>query len=148
DWLCKVTPVLQHIRKKFLEIDTENQFSIDDRMVFVSAFVSGIVYNFLKYAGNSTFGTAQDPVKELELGVNVVFQLCKTIRNPLEVLWLAKNRLKDAKSLGVQKQKKLKMFRLELQMLLCMVERKAGPPSVGEGKVQVLPRWTENHLLL
>ncbi|KAL2091503.1 hypothetical protein ACEWY4_013766 [Coilia grayii] len=109
DRLCKVTPVLEHIRKKCLEIDSENQFSIDEMMVpykgkkagslrqylpskphhwgikiFVRAGVSGIVYDFLTYTGKSTFGTAKGPVKELGVGANVVSHLCKTIRNPSE----------------------------------------------------------------
>ncbi|XP_061567214.1 piggyBac transposable element-derived protein 3-like [Cololabis saira] len=109
DRLCKVTPVMEHVRKKCLEIDSENQFSIDEMMVpykgtkagslrqylpskphhwgikiFVRAGVSGIVYDFLTYTGKSTFGIAQGPVKEIGVGANVVVQLCKTIRNPSE----------------------------------------------------------------
>ncbi|XP_059209229.1 piggyBac transposable element-derived protein 3-like [Centropristis striata] len=109
DRLCKVTPVLEHVRKKCLEIESENKFSIDEMMVpykgtkagslrqylpskphhwgfkiFVRAGVSGIVYDFLTYTGKSTFGTDQGPAKELGVGANVVIQLCKTIKNPSE----------------------------------------------------------------
>uniref|UniRef100_A0A4W6C1N5 PiggyBac transposable element-derived protein domain-containing protein n=1 Tax=Lates calcarifer TaxID=8187 RepID=A0A4W6C1N5_LATCA len=109
DRLCKVTPVLNHIRKKCLEIDSENQFSIDEMMVpykgtkaeslrqylpskphhwgikiFDRAGVSGIVSDFMVYTGKSTFGTDQGPVRELGVGANVVVHLCKTIRNPSE----------------------------------------------------------------
>lgn len=109
DRLFKVRPVLEHMRKKFLKIESENQFSIDEMMVpykgikagslrqylpskphhwgfkiFVRAGVSGMVYDFLVYTGKSTFGAEQGPAKELGLRASVVVELCKTINNPME----------------------------------------------------------------
>lgn len=77
--LYKVTPVLEHIRKKCLEIESENKFSIDKMTVpykgtnagfkiFGRAGISGIVYDFLTYTRKSTFGTGLGPAKELEVG--------------------------------------------------------------------------------
>ena len=102
--ISKVTPVLEHIRKKRLEIESE--FSIDEMMVpykgtkagslrqyppskphhwgfksLVRAGASGIVYDFLTYTGKSTFGTDLGPAKEIRVGANVVIQLCKTIKS-------------------------------------------------------------------
>lgn len=90
DCLFKVRAVLEHMRKRILEIESENQFSIDEMMVphkgikagslrqylpsqphhwgfkiFVCAGVSGMVCNFLVYTGKSTFSTEQGPAKEL-----------------------------------------------------------------------------------
>lgn len=91
-----------------MEMESENQFSIDEMMVpykgkkagslrqylpskpkkwgikiFVRAGVSGFVYDFMVYTGKSTFdGSTQTQGKEFGLGANVVLQLCKTIRNP------------------------------------------------------------------
>ncbi|CAJ1067244.1 piggyBac transposable element-derived protein 3 isoform X2 [Xyrichtys novacula] len=95
--------------KKCLEIESENMFSIDEMIVpykgtkagslrqylpskphhwgfkiFVRAGISGMVYDFLTYTGKSTFGTGQGPVKDLGVGANVVIQLCKTIKKPLD----------------------------------------------------------------
>ncbi|XP_059188491.1 piggyBac transposable element-derived protein 3-like [Centropristis striata] len=106
DRLLKVRPVLDHMRGKCVEIESENQFSIDEMMVpykgkkagslrqylpskpkkwgfkvFVRAGVSGFVYDFMVYTGKSTFNGAT-PDKEFGLGGNVVLQLCSTIRNP------------------------------------------------------------------
>ncbi|KAK9977045.1 hypothetical protein ABG768_018866 [Culter alburnus] len=89
DRLFKVRPVLEHMRKKCLKIESKNQFSIDEMMVpykgikagslrqylpskphhwgfkiFVRAGVSGMVYDFLVYTGKSTFGAEQGPAKE------------------------------------------------------------------------------------
>lgn len=91
-----------------MEMESENQFSIDEMMVpykgkkagslrqylpskpkkwgikiFVRAGVSGFVYDFMVYTGKSTFdGSTQTQGKEFGLGANVVLQLCKSIRNP------------------------------------------------------------------
>ncbi|KAG1937626.1 piggyBac transposable element-derived protein 3-like [Pimephales promelas] len=108
DRLVKIRPVLDHMRSKCMEMESENQFSIDEMMVpykgkkagslrqylpskpkkwgfkiFVRAGVSGFVYDFMVYTGKSTFdGSTQTQDKEFGLGENVVLQLCKTIRNP------------------------------------------------------------------
>ncbi|XP_028461659.1 piggyBac transposable element-derived protein 3-like [Perca flavescens] len=100
--------VLDHMRSKCMELESENQFSIDEMMVpykgkkagslrqylpskpkkwgikiFVRAGVSGFLYDFMVYTGKSTFdGSNQTQGKEFGLGANVVLQLCKTIRNP------------------------------------------------------------------
>jgi len=105
DRLVKIRPVLDHTRSKCMEMESENQFSIDEIMVhykgkkagslqqylpsklqkwgfkiFVRAGVSGFVYDFMVYTGKSTFyGSTQTQGKEFGLGENVVLQLCKTI---------------------------------------------------------------------
>lgn len=106
DRLVKVRPVLDHMRGKCMEIESENQFSIDEMMgpykgkkagslrqylrskpkkwgfkISVRAGVSGFVYDFMVYTGKSTFD-GSTPDKEFGLGGNVVLQLCRTIRNP------------------------------------------------------------------
>uniref|UniRef100_A0AAV2JQH2 PiggyBac transposable element-derived protein domain-containing protein n=1 Tax=Knipowitschia caucasica TaxID=637954 RepID=A0AAV2JQH2_KNICA len=99
DRLVKIRPVLDHMRGQCMEIESENQFSIDEMMVpykgkkagslrqkwgfkiFVRAGVSAFVYDFMVYTGKSTFdGASLD--KEFGLCGNVVLQLCRTIRNP------------------------------------------------------------------
>uniref|UniRef100_W5N3T8 PiggyBac transposable element-derived protein domain-containing protein n=1 Tax=Lepisosteus oculatus TaxID=7918 RepID=W5N3T8_LEPOC len=106
DRLVKIRPVIDHMRNKCSQIESENQFSIDEMMVpykgrkagslrqylpakvlgfkiFVHGCVSGFVYDFFVYKGKSTFDVAtQIPLKEFGLGANVVLHLCKTIRNP------------------------------------------------------------------
>nr|XP_008278366.1 PREDICTED: piggyBac transposable element-derived protein 3-like [Stegastes partitus] len=110
DRLLKLRPILDYMRNRFMEIESENQFSIDEMMVpykgkkagslrqylpskpkkwgfkiFVRAGVSGFVYDFMVYTGKSTFdGALQTPEKEFGLGGNVVLQLCRTIRNPCD----------------------------------------------------------------
>ncbi|XP_030257616.1 piggyBac transposable element-derived protein 3-like [Sparus aurata] len=106
DRLVKVRPVLDHMRGKCMDIESENQFSTDEMMVpykgkkagslrqylrskpkkwgfkiSVRAGVSGFVYDFMVYTGKSTFD-GSTPDKEFGLGGNVVLQLCRTIRNP------------------------------------------------------------------
>lgn len=106
DRLVKIRPVLDHMRLKCMEMESENQFLIDEMMVpykgkkagslqqylpskpkkwnfkiFVRAGVSGFVYDFMVYTGKSTFD-GSTPDKESGLGENVVLQLCRTIRNP------------------------------------------------------------------
>uniref|UniRef100_W5MYF4 PiggyBac transposable element-derived protein domain-containing protein n=1 Tax=Lepisosteus oculatus TaxID=7918 RepID=W5MYF4_LEPOC len=108
DRLVKIRPVIDQMRKKCSQIESENQFSIDEMMapykgrkagslrqylpakhkklgfkIFVRAGVSGFVYDFFVYTGKPTIdGATQIPLKELGLGDNVVLHLCKTIRNP------------------------------------------------------------------
>ncbi|KAG1935455.1 piggyBac transposable element-derived protein 3-like [Pimephales promelas] len=90
DRLVKIRPVLDHTRSKCMEMESENQFSIDEIMVpykgkkagslqqylpskpkkwgfkiFVRAGVSGFVYDFMVYSGRSTFyGSTQTQGKE------------------------------------------------------------------------------------
>lgn len=47
DRLCKVTPVLEHIRKKCLEIESENKFSIDEMMVPYKGTKAGSLRQYL-----------------------------------------------------------------------------------------------------
>ncbi|MGH0141837.1 UNVERIFIED_CONTAM: hypothetical protein FKN15_029653 [Acipenser sinensis] len=93
DRLCKVTPVLEHIRKKCLEIDSENQFSIDEMMVPYKGTKAGSLRQYL-------------PSKPHHWGIKQMADIA--INNG----WLLYRR--DAKSLAVQKNKKLKTFRLEV----------------------------------
>uniref|UniRef100_W5NJG2 PiggyBac transposable element-derived protein domain-containing protein n=1 Tax=Lepisosteus oculatus TaxID=7918 RepID=W5NJG2_LEPOC len=106
DRLVKIRPAINHMRKKYTQIESENQFSIDEMMVpykslagrqklclpakprrwgfkiFVHAGVSGFVYDFFVYTGKFTFdGATQILLKEFGLGVTVVLHLFKTIRN-------------------------------------------------------------------
>lgn len=108
DRYFKVRPVMEKIRKLFLKIEHEGKFSIDEMMIpykgtragnlrqylpskphkwgfkfFVRAGVSGIVYDFLPYAGASTFHDVIFTGEESELGIagKVVTFLCRTIQN-------------------------------------------------------------------
>uniref|UniRef100_A0A3B4ZZZ5 PiggyBac transposable element-derived protein domain-containing protein n=1 Tax=Stegastes partitus TaxID=144197 RepID=A0A3B4ZZZ5_9TELE len=61
--------------KRFMEIESENQFSIDEMMVPYKGKKGFKIF--------STFdGALQTSEKESGLGRNVVLQLCRTIRNP------------------------------------------------------------------
>ncbi|XP_065204445.1 piggyBac transposable element-derived protein 3-like [Planococcus citri] len=110
DRFYKVTPILQLIRNNCLKVQPETTFSIDEMMVpykgikagsrrqyiknkpkkwgfkmFVRAGVSGIVYDFFPYGGDTTFfGRAFTEWEDQYYGIGqkVVATLCKTIPNP------------------------------------------------------------------
>uniref|UniRef100_A0A8C4DNN4 PiggyBac transposable element-derived protein domain-containing protein n=1 Tax=Dicentrarchus labrax TaxID=13489 RepID=A0A8C4DNN4_DICLA len=181
DQLCKVTRVLEHIRKRCLEIESENKFSIDETMVpykgtkagslrqylpskphhwgfkiFVRADISGIVYDFLTYTGKSTFGTGQGPAKELGVGANVVIQLCKTIKNPLECVVDFDNfftslplivHLKESlglRSLGTNRKNRLKGYTLEDDRALLRQGRGSYDYRVDNEAEVAVVKWSDN----
>ena len=109
DRFFKIRPVMDMVRRNFLAIEHEEQFSIDEMMVpykgtragnlrqyirskphkwgfklFTRAGVSGIVYDFIAYAGRSTFRPDDFTDAELKLGQGsqVVLTLCRSIPEP------------------------------------------------------------------
>uniref|UniRef100_W5MSZ2 PiggyBac transposable element-derived protein domain-containing protein n=1 Tax=Lepisosteus oculatus TaxID=7918 RepID=W5MSZ2_LEPOC len=120
DRLVNIRPVIDHMRTKCSQIESENQFSIDEMMVpykeylpakpekwgfkiFLRARVSGFVYDFFVYMGKSTFdGATQIPLKEFGLGANVVLHLCKTIRNPPDCVVYFDNFFTSLDSMGLR----------------------------------------------
>ncbi|KAJ8937836.1 hypothetical protein NQ314_011697 [Rhamnusium bicolor] len=110
DRYFKIRPFLNEIRKKFLEIDEEHKYSIDEMMVpykgiragnrrqyiknkprkwgiknFIRAGVTGMIYDFLIYGGEDTFRSYSfsDYENNLGLGAKVVLALCQTIHQKL-----------------------------------------------------------------
>lgn len=108
DRYFKVRPILEGIRRNCLNLTEEGKYSVDEMMVpykgtragsrrqylpkkpkkwgfkmFVRAGVSGLIYDFLPYAGEDTFRnrTFTDYENSLGLGAKVVLGLCKTIKN-------------------------------------------------------------------
>lgn len=109
DKYYKVRPVMEHIRKKCLEIEEEKMYSVDEMMVkykgnragsrkqympkkptkwgfkmFVRSGVSGIVYDFLMYGGSDTFRNIDFPVSEdnMPKTSKYVLALAQTIKYP------------------------------------------------------------------
>ncbi|KAK3910814.1 PiggyBac transposable element-derived protein 3 [Frankliniella fusca] len=109
DRYCKVRSLLNHMREKCLSIEQEEDYSIDETMVpykgkfagnlrqfiktkphkfgiklFNLAGASGMVYDFLPYAGSSTFYNIDFTDYEASLGVGaqIVIHLCRQIDNP------------------------------------------------------------------
>lgn len=110
DRYCKIRPIMEHVRKNCLRIEPENSFSIDEMMVpykgtragsrrqyiknkphpwgfkfFVRAGVSGIVYDFFPYAGETTFDDViftDTENKYFGLTEKCVLRVSKTIENP------------------------------------------------------------------
>lgn len=101
---------MESIRQNCVQIESENKFSVDEVMVpykgvkagsrrqyvknkpkkwafklFVRAGVSGVVYDFFPYAGETTFVGHKFTDWELQylgVGQKVVSSLCKTIPQP------------------------------------------------------------------
>ena len=109
DRFFKIRPVMDMVRRNFLAIEHEEQFSIDEMMVpyegtkgrqptpvysqqtpqvgfklFTRAGVSGIVYDFIANAGKSTFRPDDFTDAEMKLGqgAQVVLTLCRSIPDP------------------------------------------------------------------
>ncbi|CAH0725058.1 unnamed protein product, partial [Brenthis ino] len=106
----KVRPVMEHIRKNCLRIEPEKSFSVDEMIIpykgtragsrrqyiknkphpwgfkfLVRAGVSGIVYDFFPYAGETTFDDVSftdTENKYFGLTEKCVLRLAKTIKNP------------------------------------------------------------------
>ncbi|KAF9406919.1 hypothetical protein HW555_012897 [Spodoptera exigua] len=113
DRYYKLRPLIECIRSQCLSLEEENAFSIDE-MGFknlVRAGVSGIIYDFILYAGDDTFRGVKITDEEESLGVGgkIVLALCKTIKKQacsvvyfdnyftsLDLGTVRKNRLKDA----------------------------------------------------
>lgn len=108
DRYYKLRPLLERVRAQCLSIEEENAFSVDEMIIpykgkkagsrrqynpnkpckwgfknLVRAGVSGIVYDFMLYAGDDTFrGIQFEPEEEnLGTGAKTVLALCKTIKN-------------------------------------------------------------------
>lgn len=108
DRYYKLRPLLERVRAQCLSIEDENAFSVDEMIIpykgkkagsrrqynpnkpckwgfknLVRAGVSGIVYDFMLYAGDDTFrGIQFEPEEEnLGTGAKTVLALCKTIKN-------------------------------------------------------------------
>lgn len=106
DRYFKVRPILEKIRQNCLKIQEEGRYSVDEMMVpykgtragsrrqylpkkpkkwgfkiFVRAGVSGLIYDFIPYAGEDTFRNHSFTEYEnsLGLGAKVVLALCKSI---------------------------------------------------------------------
>ncbi|XP_052127926.1 piggyBac transposable element-derived protein 3-like [Frankliniella occidentalis] len=109
DRFAKVGLILDHMKKKCNDLDQEKYYSIDETMVpykgkfawalrqfirnkphrfgikiFNLAGTSGIVYDFLPYAGSETFrGIEFSPEEEaLGVGAKVVLSLARSIHDP------------------------------------------------------------------
>ena len=110
DRLLKIRPLLNHMRKKCLEIEQEHELSVDERMqkykgtragnlrqympdkpsskwgfkLFVLAGASGMTYDFIPYCGTNTFEEEHlsEEVSGMGLGASAVISLCKNIREP------------------------------------------------------------------
>ncbi|XP_063365808.1 uncharacterized protein LOC134654273 [Cydia amplana] len=104
----KISPILEKIRTRCLSVEEENAFSIDEMVIpykgkkagskrqynpkkprkwgfknIVRAGASGIVYDFMIYAGDDTFRTSTftDEEENLGVGAKMVLALCKTIKS-------------------------------------------------------------------
>lgn len=151
DRYYKIRPVIERVRTQCLSVEEENAFSIDEMIIpykgkkagsrrqynpnkpcrwgfknLVRAGVSGIIYDFMLYAGDDTFKDIEfeDEEENLGVGAKTVLALCKTIKNPASVVYfdnwfsslelvyllrqnyglfslgtIRKNRLKDANAL-------------------------------------------------
>lgn len=107
DRYFKIRPILEKIRQNFLKINEDSRYSIDEMMIpykgtkagnkrqyvqnkpkkwgfknFVRAGVSGLIYDFLIYAGDQTFCGYRftDAEESIGMGGKVVLALCKTIK--------------------------------------------------------------------
>lgn len=109
DRYAKIRPLMEYLRKNFIEIEEEKSYSIDEMMVpykgkkagsrrqympkkptkwgfkfFVRAGNSGIVYDFFAYDGANTFDGYEFTEWEhnfLGIGGKTVIKLCSTIRD-------------------------------------------------------------------
>lgn len=106
DRYAKIRPLLDSVRNNILKIEPELDYSVDEAMIpykgtragnlrqyikskpkkwgfkfFIRAGVSGIVYDFLPYAGSSTFVNVhlQEEEQNLSKSAQFVTVLCKTI---------------------------------------------------------------------
>ncbi|KAK3924572.1 PiggyBac transposable element-derived protein 3 [Frankliniella fusca] len=73
------------MRKKCNEIPQESKFSIiDETMIPYKAGVSGLIYDFIIYTGESTFNEFNLSQTESSMGVGAkaVISLCKSINDP------------------------------------------------------------------
>nr|CAH7752009.1 unnamed protein product [Callosobruchus chinensis] len=152
DRFFKIRPLLEKIRENCNKTEDEELYSIDEMMIlykgtkagnlrqympkkpkkwgfkmFVRAGVSGIVYDFLMYAGSTTFNNVTFSEQEEGLGSSgkVVAHLCKTIPHPetsivyfdnwfcsLELITLLKNSY-NINSLGTIRSNRLRNCTLE-----------------------------------
>lgn len=107
DRYFKIRPLLDIIRSSFLSIEEEGKYSIDEMMipykgkragsrkqyiknkpckwgfkVFIRAGISGMIYDFLIYGGESTFRNISfSPLERLMgFGAKVVLALCQSIK--------------------------------------------------------------------
>ncbi|KAI8435219.1 hypothetical protein MSG28_003575, partial [Choristoneura fumiferana] len=114
DRFFKIRPLLEQVRQNCLKIEEEGRYSIDEMMIpykgtragsrrqympkkpkkwgfkmFVRAGVSGIVYDFLPYAGEDTFRfyAFNDYEGSLGLGAKVVLALSKTITTKPSIVY-------------------------------------------------------------
>ncbi|CAH2101307.1 unnamed protein product [Euphydryas editha] len=110
DRYFKIRPLVEAIRKNCNKIEEESRMSIDEMMIpykgkkagnlrqyvkpkpkkwgyklFVRSGVSGFVYDFLLYGGESTFQgiTFKTKEKSMGLGAKVILTLCRTMHNPV-----------------------------------------------------------------
>lgn len=109
DRFCKVRVLFNHMQQKCNNLEQENDYSIDESMIpykgkfagslrqyipskphrfgiklFILAGASGMVYDFLPYAGASTFNGLDFSQQEVDMGVGaqVVIHLARQIDNP------------------------------------------------------------------
>ncbi|CAH2105119.1 unnamed protein product [Euphydryas editha] len=114
DRYYKLRPLIDYIRTQCLLVEEENAYSIDEMIIpykgkkagcrrqynpnkpskwgfknLVRAGVSGIIYDFLLYAGDDTFRGIQFSEEEesLGLGSKIVIALCKTVKNKGSVVY-------------------------------------------------------------
>ncbi|KAF9405652.1 hypothetical protein HW555_013700 [Spodoptera exigua] len=107
DRYFKIRPVMEKVRQNFLKLEEEGQYSIDEMMIpykgrkagsskqyiqnkpkkwgfknFVSAGVSGLIYDFVMYGGENTFRgyTFSDTEFGLGFGAQIAIALCQTIK--------------------------------------------------------------------
>lgn len=114
DRYYKLRPFIEKVRERCLSVEEENAFSVDEMIIpykgkkagsrrqynpnkpckwgfknIVRAGVSGIVYDFVLYAGDDTFRQIEFTSEETNLGVGakMVLALCKSIKNPACVVY-------------------------------------------------------------
>lgn len=114
DRYYKLRPVIERIRAQCLSVEEENAFSIDEMVMpykgkkagsrrqynpnkpkkwgfknLVRAGVSGMIYDFMLYAGETTFRGINftDDEETLGVGAKIVLALCKTIKTPASVVY-------------------------------------------------------------
>lgn len=114
DRYYKIRPVLDKLRQNFLKIDEEGKYSIDEMMVpykgthagsrrqymkckptkwgikiFVRSGISGLVYDFLPYGGESTFDNVNFTKTEetFGLGEKIVLALSKSIQTSVSFVY-------------------------------------------------------------